>query len=127
MDGAQRLEVPGGPPGTAYAPGTGAEATVVGRDRWEQMHRLRAKGRSISQIARATGVDRKTARTCLTLVEWRLSSRSNTLADPAGSSIARAPGSSSIGGYACATRVESTFIAPSSRLVGWRPRTWCRS
>jgi transposase len=71
MDGEQRIEVPGGPPGTVYAPGTGVEATVVGRDRWEQMHRLKAEGQSISQIARATGVDRKTARTCLARVEWQ--------------------------------------------------------
>lgn len=85
MDGEQRMEVPGGPPGTVYAPGTGAEATVVGRDRWEQIHRLRAEGQSISQVARATGVDRKTARTCLARAEWQPYRREpggDTLLDP---------------------------------------------
>jgi transposase len=43
---------------------------VVGRERWEELQRLRAAGQTISQIARETGFDRKTVRACLRKGEW---------------------------------------------------------
>lgn len=85
MDGEQVLAAAGGSAVNVTAPGTGAEATVVGRDRWEQMHRLKVMGMPISQIARATGVDRKTVRTCLARSEWqpyRREAASDTLLGP---------------------------------------------
>ena len=34
------------------------------------MQRVRAEGQSVSQIARVTGLDRKTARNCLRKAQW---------------------------------------------------------
>ena len=46
-------------------PGVGGEEPVVGQERWEEMHRLKAAGMTVSGVARATGLDRKTVRRCL--------------------------------------------------------------
>lgn len=48
----------------------GTEAPVVGKERWEELHRLRASGRTISEIARLSGYDRKTVRRCLREQSW---------------------------------------------------------
>lgn len=48
----------------------GTEAPVVGQERWEELQRMRAAGQTISQIARTTGFDRKTVRSCLRKAEW---------------------------------------------------------
>lgn len=48
----------------------GTEAPVVGRERWEELQRMRAAGQTISQIARMSGFDRKTVRACLRKTEW---------------------------------------------------------
>ena len=48
----------------------GTEEPVIGKERWEELRRLRADGQAVSQIARATGLDRKTVRRCLRQSEW---------------------------------------------------------
>jgi transposase len=53
------------------SPGVGEEEPVVAQERWEQMHRLKAAGMTVSGIARATGLDRKTVRRCLRQVRWQ--------------------------------------------------------
>lgn len=44
---------------------------VVGKERWEEIARMRRAGQSVSQIARLTGLDRKTVRGCLRKAAWR--------------------------------------------------------
>lgn len=51
-------------------PEVGAEMPVISKERWEDMRRLRDTGQSVSQIARTTGLDRKTVRSCLRKAEW---------------------------------------------------------
>jgi transposase len=83
MDG--KLEVAGGVPGNVSVPTVGAEDAVIGKERWEEIRRMRAEGRSVSQIARMTGFDRKTVRTCLRKPSWtpyRRASVSETLLSP---------------------------------------------
>ena len=46
-------------------PGVGGEEPVVGKERWEELQRLKGAGMTVSGIARATGLDRKTVRRCL--------------------------------------------------------------
>lgn len=48
-----------------------AEEPVVGKERWEEIWRLRAEGIKVAQIARVTGLDRKTVRRCLRQVVWQ--------------------------------------------------------
>lgn len=52
-------------------PGLGGEDGVVGQERWEELRRLKAEGMTVSGIARATGLDRKTVRRCLRQVRWQ--------------------------------------------------------
>ena len=47
-----------------------AEEPVVGKERWEEIWRLRADGMRVAQIARVTGLDRKTVRRCLRQAVW---------------------------------------------------------
>jgi len=47
------------------APEVGAEEPVVGKERREQIRRLPATRMKVAQIARATGLDRKTVRRCV--------------------------------------------------------------
>ena len=49
-------------PGKVAALGSDASDVVVGKERWEEIHRLRAAGVNASQIARSSGLDRKTVR-----------------------------------------------------------------
>jgi transposase len=71
MDGSQVVnEVVVEAPAMVAAPEVGAEMPVINRERWEQMRRMRAEGQSVSQIARTTGLDRKTVRSCLLKPEW---------------------------------------------------------
>ena len=56
---------------TMAAPGVGAEDVVVGQEHWEQIHRLKAEGMTVSGIARAMELDRKTVRRCLRQVHWQ--------------------------------------------------------
>jgi transposase len=58
-------------PGKVAAFGSDAEDGVVGSERWEEIHRLRAAGVSVSQIARSTGLDRKTVRRVLRQSAWQ--------------------------------------------------------
>jgi DNA invertase Pin-like site-specific DNA recombinase len=46
-------------------PGVGMEEPVVGQERWEEIRRLKVAGMTVSGIARASGLDRKTVRRCL--------------------------------------------------------------
>lgn len=57
--------------GSMPAPGVGAEDGVVGQERWEEIHRLKAQGMTLSGIARETGLDRKTVRRCVRQVRWQ--------------------------------------------------------
>jgi transposase len=47
-----------------------AGGAVVSKERWEELGRMRAAGQSVSEIARATGLDRKTVRACLRKGQW---------------------------------------------------------
>ena len=47
------------------------EAPVLGQQQWEAVHERRARGQSVSAIARELELDRKTVRTCLRLPAWR--------------------------------------------------------
>ena len=58
-------------PANVAASQEGAEESVVSKERWEGIQRLRAGGMSVSQIARATDLDRKTVRRCLRQREWQ--------------------------------------------------------
>ena len=60
-----------GAPATMPVPGVGGEEPVVGQERWEELHRLKAVGMTVSGIARATGLDRKTVRRCVRQVRWQ--------------------------------------------------------
>ena len=58
------------------------EVEMVGRDRWEEIHRRAGTGASIRAIARQLDLDRKTVRRCLRQTEWRpyeRAARSETL------------------------------------------------
>ena len=52
-------------------PGLGGEEPVVGQERWEEVRRLKAAGMTVSGIARATGLDRKTVRRCVRQTHWQ--------------------------------------------------------
>jgi transposase len=71
MDGEQRFDELSEVPCTVSAPGLGVETDVVGKDLWEQMHKLRSEKHTVSEIARMCGVDRKTVRSCLARSQWR--------------------------------------------------------
>ena len=58
-------------PVNVASPGVGGEEPVVGKERWEELQRLKAAGMTVSGIARATGLDRKTVRRCLRQVRWK--------------------------------------------------------
>lgn len=58
-------------PATMPGPGVGAEEPVVGQERWQELHRLKAEGMTVSGIARSTGLDRKTMRRCLRQARWQ--------------------------------------------------------
>ena len=47
------------------------EAPVLGQQQWEAVHERRARGQSVSAIARELELDRKTVRTCLRQPAWR--------------------------------------------------------
>ena len=58
------------------------EVEMVGRDRWEEIHRRAGAGGSIRAIARELDLDRKTVRYCLRQPEWkpyRRAARADTL------------------------------------------------
>jgi transposase len=92
MDGKQvEVAVPGNLP----APTEGAEELVVGKERWQEVCRLRAENWSVSEIARLTGLDRKTVRSCLRKSQWqpyRRAAAADTLLSPHAAWLAeRAP------------------------------------
>ena len=60
-----------GAPANVPVPAVGTEEPVIGKQRWEEIRRMRADGQAVSQIARATGLDRKTVRGCLRQCEWQ--------------------------------------------------------
>ena len=58
------------------------EVEMVGRDRWEEIHRRARAGGSIRAIARELELDRMTVRRCLRQTEWkpyRRAARTDTL------------------------------------------------
>lgn len=57
-------------PAKVSVPEVGAEVPVISKERWEELQRMRAEGQSVSQIARAAGLDRKTVRATLGKAEW---------------------------------------------------------
>jgi transposase len=69
-DGSQVMVVAGASPVKVSVPVKGMETDVIAKDRWEFMHKLKAQGQTVSQIARSTGADRKTVRTCLARSQW---------------------------------------------------------
>jgi transposase len=76
-------------------PGVGGEELVVGKERWEELQRLKAAGMTVSGVARATGLDRKTVRRCLRQVRWqayrRAPGRKSLIAPHRGWLFERAP------------------------------------
>ena len=52
-------------------PGVGMEELVVGQERSEEIRRLKVAGMTVSGIARASGLDKKTVRRCLQQVRWQ--------------------------------------------------------
>lgn len=67
MDGIQEgMEVPA----TLSLPTVGKEGPVISKERWEELQHRRSLGQSVSQIARAMELDRKTVRTALAKGEW---------------------------------------------------------
>jgi transposase len=65
-----QADIVGGASVTVPRSGQGAEAEVVGKERWEEIRRLREAGQSVSAIARRMDVDRKTVRNCLKKSGW---------------------------------------------------------
>jgi hypothetical protein len=83
MEGKKLMAVDLGVPVKVPVPAVGKQ--VIGKDRWEFIHGLKAEGQSVSQIARITGSDRKTVRTCLAQPQWQPYRRGptvNTLLGP---------------------------------------------
>ncbi len=78
MDGKQMMADEVGTPGNLPAPNVGVEEPVIGKERWEEIRRMRSEKRSVSQIARLTGLDRKTVRSCLRKSQWTPYRRANT-------------------------------------------------
>ena len=61
------------------------EVGMLGRERWEEVHRRAAAGASIRAIARELDLDRKTVRRCLRQSAWRpyqRAAREDTLLAP---------------------------------------------
>ena len=52
------------------ASATDARESVVSKERWEELGRMRAAGMTTSAISRVTGLDRKTVRACLRKGRW---------------------------------------------------------
>jgi transposase len=59
-----------GAPGKVPVPEVGTEVPVISKERWEEIARMRTAGQSVSQIARSTGLDRKTVRSGLRKSQW---------------------------------------------------------
>ncbi len=59
------------------------EVEMVGRDRWEEIHRRAGAGASIRATARELDLDRKTVRRCLRQTEWKPYQRGDTVGDAA--------------------------------------------
>jgi transposase len=71
MEGSQVMDdVVVDAPAMVAAPEVGAEIPVISKERWEELRRMRTEGQSVSQIARTTGLDRKTVRSCLRKAAW---------------------------------------------------------
>ena len=68
-----------GAPVMVPVPELGTEEPVIGKERWEEIRRMRADGQTVSQIARLTGLDRKTVRSCLGSSEWTPYRRASVL------------------------------------------------
>jgi len=69
-DVAPRGDIVGGASATVPISGQSEEARMLTRERWEEVHRLRAGGQSVSAIARGLDLDRKTVRRCLRQPAW---------------------------------------------------------
>jgi transposase len=59
-----------GAPANVPVPEMGTEEPVIGKERWEEIRRMRADGQAVARIARTTGLDRKTVRRCLRQKQW---------------------------------------------------------
>src|SRR3954470_9991049 len=55
-----------------------AEAPVLGQQQWEAVNERRARGQSISAIARELELERKTVRSCLQQASWQPYRRAET-------------------------------------------------
>jgi transposase len=71
MEGSQVVEaVVIDVPANVAVPEVGAEMPVISKERWEELRRMQADGQSVSQMARTSGLDRKTVRSCLRKAQW---------------------------------------------------------
>jgi transposase len=66
----ERTEERGSAPVKVAASISDAEVPVIGRERWEEIHRRRAEGAKVARIAHDLGLDRKTVRRCLRQAAW---------------------------------------------------------
>jgi transposase len=57
-------------PANVVVPEVGTEMPVISKERWEAIQRMRVEGHSVSEIARRSGLDRKTVRSCLRSSQW---------------------------------------------------------
>ena len=68
MEGERAVVVP--TPVMLPAPEVDAEMPVISKEKWEGLWRMRVAGQSVSDIARTTGLDRKTVRSALRKPQW---------------------------------------------------------
>lgn len=61
---------PGNLSSTVSGTNADTEAAVLGQDGWTEIHRRHGQGQTVSAIARALGLDRKTVRSCLKREAW---------------------------------------------------------
>lgn len=71
MEKDEVFQVAAEPPVKVAPLDQGEETVMIGKERWEEMHRLKAQGVSVSDIARITEADRKTVRACLRREVWQ--------------------------------------------------------
>ena len=105
------------------------EVEMVGRERWEEIHRRASSGASIRVIAGALDLDRKTVRRCLRQTAWtpyERAARSDTLLTTHAEYLRRRPPSIngpkySHGVPACSRKILSENVLLSALRLDLAP------